>query len=364
MPRQYQLILRKPTLPVGLWTNITPAAMQIPLTDWTTATGGICLDSSGDLFVTTGGFRASDGAVFQGRIWKSTDQGNSFSYVSPDACDQPIGIIANPSNTQQMWAWCGVRTAASGFGAWQSTDGGATWVQNAAFQTLANLLGTTDTYQISADPLDFNKLIASFHSPWTAYSGSSGVLYSLDGGVTWTQATGVRSEWAFAYGYCAFFLHDPAHSVGNSDTWLFATQGAGLWKTTDRGVTWTQVSTTSMAHGGAQPYYGSDGALYIGANPPSLLRSTDNGDTWSTVSTVPYSYYYSIIGDGTHLYTICEDGGSALTALETDGATGWGPYSAQQLPGGGGAFSQAIDPVRHILYAATKGNGIWACRLQ
>ena len=351
-------------LPVGIWTNITSAAMQVPLVNYVTATGGICVDSGGALFVTTGGYKASDFSLFVGGIWRSRDQGTTFTKVSPSGCEQPIGVIVDPTNKNHLWAWCGVR--GSGQGVWESTDNGDTWTLNAAFQTTAFSVGNADVYQMSADPGDFTHLTVSFHSPWT--SGPSGVIQTTNGGSSWAVAGTTRSEWTNNGGYCVFFLHSPAHGIGNSSTWLFTTQGAGMWKTTNSGTTWTQVTTTSMAHGGAQPYYASDGALYIGSEH-GILRSTNNGDSWSTTATMPDKWTYSAYGDGTHLFTLPDHGGSYLTAPETNGATGWGAYSAQQLPdtyavgGFSAAFCQAYDPATHILYSALMGNGIWACKL-
>lgn len=350
---------------VGLWTNITSTAMQIPLTNYITATGGICVDSDGTLFVTTGGYKSSDFSLFVGGIWRSRDQGATFTKVSPAGCDQPIGVIVDPLNKNHLYAWCGVR--GSGLGLWASTDNGDNWAQVSSFQTAWYAVGIPDIYQVSADPADFTQLISSSHSPWN--SGPSGVIYSTDGGITWNPNTGIKSEWTNNGGYCVFFLHSPAHSLGNSSTWLFTTQGAGMWKTTDRGVTWTQVTTTSMAHGGAQLYYGSDGAVYIGCEH-SIIRSTNNGDSWSNVTTLADQYMYSVIGDGTHLFAYPNNGGPYRTALETNGSTGWGAYSAQSLLGSpiAGGFNaslcQAYDPVRHILYAGLMTGGFWACKLQ
>lgn len=351
-------------LAVGVWTNITSAAMQIPLTGYVTATGGICVDSDGTLFVTTGGYK-DDFSLFVGAIWRSRDQGSTFTQVSPSACDQPIGVIVDPLNKNHLWAWCGVR--GSGLGAWESVDNGDNWTQNAAFLAAWYAVGIPDIYQMSADPSDFSHVLSSSHSPWTA--GPSGVIQTTDGGVTWNVVGTTRSEWAGNGGYCVFFLYSPAHGLGNSSTWLFTTQGAGMWKTTNSGTTWTQVTTISMAHGGAQLYYGSDGSVYIGSEH-SVLRSTNNGDSWANVTTLADEYMYSVIGDGTHLYSYPNNGGVYRTALETNGATGWGAYSAQSLLGtpitGGfnASLCQAYDPVRHILYAGLMTGGFWANKLQ
>jgi len=348
------------------WSDITPAGTLFGVDGYNYATGGCCVDSSGIFYFTTGGYKISNGATAQGMIWRSTNQGTSWTICSPPEMDQPIGVIVNPSNRLQLKAWDGVR--GTGFGLWESSDGGGTWVQNPTFLIAAYALGTADTYHIAVEPGNWNHILATFHSYWNTgiYTGTnaSGVLRSTDGGLTWA-ASPVKSEWAFAGGYNVHFLYNPTLGIGNANTWLFCCQTAGLWKTTDAGATWTQVSTTDMTHGGSRLSYDANGNVYVGSNY-YLQRSTDNGDTWSLIDngTLPFDYYFHAIPAAGKLWTLPYGGGRYKTSSITDGIT-WADFSTQSLPeisGSGGSFDQSYDYTTGVLYSAQQGAGIWALK--
>jgi hypothetical protein len=44
-------------------------------------------------------------------------------------------------------------------------------------------------------------------------------------------------------------LYDPEKGIGNANTWLLGTQGAGYFRTEDAGQTWKKVSDSGIAHG-------------------------------------------------------------------------------------------------------------------
>ena len=74
------------------------------------------------------------------------------------------------------------------------------------------------------------------------------------------------------------FLYNPALGIGNSQTWLLGTQGAGYWRTTDSGATWTKVSDNNITHGGSTIYYAQNKVLYASGR---TMHSSDNGATWT-----------------------------------------------------------------------------------
>jgi len=101
-----------------------------------------------------------------------------------------------------------------------------------------------------------------------------GVLTSEDGGRTWTRQTGT--------GFDTTSVPAIAVHPRNQDVAWAATLGKGIFKTTDGGHGWTQVSTgladrfvESLAIDPTRP-----DILYAGTASRGVFKSTDGGNTW------------------------------------------------------------------------------------
>ena len=104
---------------------------------------------------------------------------------------------------------------------------------------------------------------------------------SADNGATWTQHPAVLAN----YGGALLVR-------SNGDVLYYVPSGGGLWRSSNQGASFTQLSTFNTA-----PYHhkiveGGDGNLYsliltssggIGDRGSQLMRSTDGGATWSHV---------------------------------------------------------------------------------
>jgi photosystem II stability/assembly factor-like uncharacterized protein len=351
-----------PALAAGTWANISPPSVNFPGPgNDSVFTQGMALDPCNPytIYVTVGGFDTSTFAAVPGGLFRSTDGGSTWTTLGN--FQSPINIRVDPGNPKHMYLCDGVRGGTNGF--WVTTDGGQTWAMPAGFQTASQAINDLDVYHIATDPSNFNHVLITFHWYWNGGSDfgfgtdNSGVLESSDGGNTWVTHN-PNSGWAGTGGYDVFFLYDPALGIGDTNTWLFGTQGAGFWRTSDAGTTWTQVSTNNMQHGGGTIYYTATGTLYV-SGTPNILRSSDNGMTWTTVA--PSSGYSSVIGDGTTLYTGAYIGPTSyLTASESSGAS-WSNYGSQQFLNG--PFEMAFDSTHRILYSASWNAGVWALKV-
>jgi len=343
-----------PALTVGAWTNVSPAG--VPFNDGA-FTQGMAIDpcDPSTLYLTVCSF---DVEGDKAGLYKSTDAGATWERTS--LLDEPIRIRIDPHDSNHLYAVDGVRGNSQGFSV--SFDGGKTFEHPQAFvdlKTSADMF-QYDTYDLAVDPTDFAHVLVSHHSAWgwtdTKWNTNSGVLESKDGGVSWLVHEPLEG---WGSGHAINFLYEPTLGLGDSDTWLLGTQGAGMFRTSDAGKTWTKVADIGIQHGGGSVYYDKAGILYAsGAN--KNLRSTDNGLTWTPISD-PRGYN-AVFGDGQLLYTAPGFGPTSFfTSPEGEGTT-WTPFTPDQ-PFDSGPFEMALDRTNGILYAACWGDGLWALKL-
>ena len=125
-------------------------------------------------------------AAAGGGIWKSTDEGMTFTSVWPSDNTQTMGALAmGPDGT--LWAGTGEANPAGGGmtyfgnGVYKSTDGGKTW-QN------VGLTGSAAIGRIVVNPDNPNEVwVAAAGSIYTS-SPQRGIYHTTDGGQTWQLA--------------------------------------------------------------------------------------------------------------------------------------------------------------------------------
>ena len=178
------------------------------------------------------------------------------------------------------------------------------------------------------------------------YAGSrNGVLKSLDGGVSWSDASGNLSR-IFALALAA----DPKRR----GTVYAATAGHGVYRTTNGGASWEprggELSKTVVRALALDPadservYAGTDGGVW---------RSRNGGRTWeASTSGLPRAPVYAVTVDprGSSLWA-----GSARGLFHSlDGGSTWKPAPAwASIP----VASLALDVSENALYVGTLGDG-------
>ncbi|ROL61842.1 hypothetical protein D9V86_03695, partial [Bacteroidetes/Chlorobi group bacterium ChocPot_Mid] len=98
------------------------------------------------------------------------------------------------------------------------------------------------------------------------------------------------------------FIVDPTDPTGK--TWFAGSVGGGIWKTTDRGINWRNMTpflpnlaTTCLAYSESNPYifYAGTGEGFMNLdaiNGDGIFKSTDHGETWFHL---PYSARFKSI---------------------------------------------------------------------
>jgi photosystem II stability/assembly factor-like uncharacterized protein len=230
-----------------------------------------------------------------GGVWKSVNGGTTFKPVFDSAGAQSIGAVAiDPRNPKTVWAGTGeswVRNSVSiGDGIYKSTDGGETW----------NNSGLKDSERISkilVDPRNSDTVFACAVGHLWDDSNERGVYKTTDGGKTWRKVLAGANA-ATGCGMLAMSPQDPQTIYASlwdfrRQAWTFRSggPGSGLFKSTDAGEHWTEVTAANAKGLPAKPY----GRIAVAVAPSkpqvvyamieskdsALFRSDDGGQNWT-----------------------------------------------------------------------------------
>lgn len=301
-------------------------------------------------------------------FWATSDTGSSWRQVSAlaPATAQPshsCTLVADQADTRTLvavFSWGAGADGSLRSMSYVSTDGGAHWRPLPGdIQTMEVATAGTTTYAIlddtAASPAD----------------QQSSLVVSGDG---------LRSWHAFRPGslgndsFFRFWL-DPA-----SGTLLAATYHNTLWRTTEAGASWSQVSTPDSQSGITAWLPRQDRWEFCDsfAPPPAIdLRcSTDLGATWRAVPTFTYTLQCATCNKGGTALSDTEpcfpdaiaSDGALLAACPTSGSASFGnpdalPTTVYRLPLGASAWVSLGAAPGHWLSVSATGP-IWSLNAQ
>ena len=195
--------------------------------------------------------------------------------------DNPVvgavqSLLIDPTNNNIMYA------GAVNGGIWKTTDGGSTWVPLTDTQISLSMGG------MALDPTNPNHILAGF-GHYSNFGGNggplAGVIFSSDAGNTWTPVGGAVTA--------NTDVSSVVINVNSSVTSMFVAsrsvgQGAGLFRSTDDGKSFIQISGSGGLPTGSVTSLASDPSnsnrIYAAVLNGGIFRSDNDGQTWTNIT--------------------------------------------------------------------------------
>src|SRR5437764_4852810 len=236
-------------------------------------------------------------AQVNGGVWKTDDYGGTWTPIFDDQPTGSVGCIAvAPSDPTIVYVGSGEGLQrpdlSVGDGIYKSTDAGKTW-------THLGLRDGQQIPQIAVDPRDANRIIVAVAGHPYAANPERGIFRSTDGGRNFEKVL-YKDENVGG----ADVIFDPTNpDVAYAALWearqgpwenaAWNGTGGGVYKSTDNGKTWRQLS-------GGLPENIIQANIAIAPSTPNRLfasvalspglviyRSDDAGETWTRITTDP-----------------------------------------------------------------------------
>lgn len=231
-----------------------------------------------------------------GGVWRSDDAGQTWNNLTDSYFGGTVGAVSvAESDPNVIFAGQGEQTlrnnVASGAGVWKSTDAGATWKN----------IGLTDSKHISRiriHPKNADVVyVAAMGNLWKP-NEMRGIFRSVDGGQTWKKILYINDKAG-----AADLMLDPNNPrILYASIWNMSRNGyrmdsggpdSKLWKSTDGGDTWENLSDKPGMPKGINGIIGVTvspknasrvWAIIENSEAPGVYRSDDAGKTWVRIN--------------------------------------------------------------------------------
>jgi photosystem II stability/assembly factor-like uncharacterized protein len=247
-----------------------------------------------------------------GGVWKTEDSGRTWKQIFDAARTPSIGaLVLAPSNPNIVYVGTGEQL--EGNGVYKSTDGGTSWSN----------IGLKDSEHIASlivDPHDPNIVLAATYD-FASPGPQRGVFKTIDGGKTWNKVlfkdekTGISDMCAAPDDPRVIYAATFSFQLDPNNGRLSGT-GSQIFKSTDEGTTWQQVSerglpTNPRGRVGVAVGRGTNGQRVYAIMNQGFFRSDDGGASWEQSTKDPrvlgsgyFSRTYADPQDGDVVYVM------------------------------------------------------------
>jgi photosystem II stability/assembly factor-like uncharacterized protein len=320
----------------GVWKSENSGRTWKPIFDSTNVASigaiGVAPSNPKVIYVGTGEADMRDSIAFGNGVYKSTNAGLTWTHLGLENTKQIGRIIVDPKNPNTVFvaALGNVYAPNPDRGVYRSNDGGATW-QKVLFKN--DDLGAID---LAFDPVDSKIVYATLWNvrrpPWFIYAPANGpgagIFKSTDGGSTWKEISeGIPVEGRGHIGIAV------APSNRNRLYAVVDAKEGGVFSSNDAGATWTRLSSDKRLWDRGWYFEKvtvdpkSAGIVYV--MNTSMYRSLDDGKTWTPIKGAPGGDDYHqlwINPDDPKRMILASDQGCIVTL---DGGVTWSSWYNQ-----------------------------------
>jgi photosystem II stability/assembly factor-like uncharacterized protein len=245
-----------------------------------------------------------------GGVWRTQDGGQTWENISDGYFGGSIGAVAvSEYDNNVIYVGGGEKTVRGnvsyGYGVWKTTDAGKSWKN-------VGLNETRQVGRIRIHPRNPDIVYVAAMGNLYAPHEQRGVFRSMDGGKSWEKVLYVNDQAG-----AVDLVFDPNNPrIMYASTWRIKRtpyslesggEGSGLWKTTDGGDNWTEIShnkglpqgTLGIIGVAVSPVNSERVFAIVEAEDGGVFRSDDAGQTWTKTndsrSLRQRAWYYSRI---------------------------------------------------------------------
>lgn len=276
-----------------------------------------------------------------GGVWRTKDGGQTWENISDDYFGGSIGAVAvSEYDNNVIYVGGGevsVRgNVSNGWGMWKSVDAGKTWNEIDGFEKAKHIP------RIRIHPKNPDLVYAAVLGDLFKSSEERGIYRSKDGGKNWEKVLFVNKD----AGGCDLVMDPNNPRILYASTWRIRRtpyslesggEGSALWKSTDGGDTWVNLTEKEGMPDGpwgivgvtVSPVNSNRVWAIIENEAGGVYRSDDAGETWSRINQSRalrqrawyYSRIYADTQDENRVYVVnvsyhrSNDGGRTFEAF-------------------------------------------------
>ncbi|MDQ3818401.1 MAG: hypothetical protein M3362_12100, partial [Acidobacteriota bacterium] len=320
----------------GVWKTVNSGRTWTPVFDSQPVASigaiGVAPSNPNIVYVGTGEADMRSQISYGNGMYKSTDAGKTWAHIGLDDTRQIGRVIVDPKNPNIVFV------AALGHvygpnpdrGVYRTRDGGRTW-EKVLFK--GENVGAIDlAFDTQNSSIIYATLWNTRRPPWSIYPPSygpgSGLFKSTDGGNTWQQLTnGIPTE---GLGHIGIAVAPTNHLRVYA---IVDAKAGGLYRSDDAGATWTLISDDKRIWGRGWYFckvtVDPKNADTVYVSNTSLYRSVNAGKNWTAIKGAPGGDDYHqlwIYPDDPNRMVLGSDQGAIVTE---DGAQTWSSWYNQ-----------------------------------